>query len=125
MYRAYFSKRPNQRSKVIQRSSCFRNALWPPNLVGRTHDQSVMHYWGKSHAGVNRGQFAQEYRMVGRTPDQRVVHYWGRRSCRGQTGLTRVKSLRNALWLPDLVGRTLDQSVVHRWGRRSCRCQPG
>ena len=34
----------------------FRNALWPPNLAGRTPDQSVMHRWVKGHAGVSWGQ---------------------------------------------------------------------
>ena len=28
----------HQRSKVIQRSSCLRNVLWLPNLVGRIPD---------------------------------------------------------------------------------------
>ena len=35
-FESIFSKRPHPKSKVIQRSSCFRNALWPPYLVGRT-----------------------------------------------------------------------------------------
>ena len=38
------------------------NALWPPNLVGRTPDQSVMHCWGqrscRGQVGLSRGQFA-------------------------------------------------------------------
>ena len=36
------------------------NAPWPPNLVGRTHDQSVMHCWGlrscTGQPGSTRGQ---------------------------------------------------------------------
>ena len=36
-----------------------RNALWTPNLVGRTRDQNVTHCWGerscKSHMGSTRG----------------------------------------------------------------------
>ena len=38
-----FSKRRQQRSKAIQRSSCFRSTLWLLNVVGRTPDQSVMY----------------------------------------------------------------------------------
>ena len=38
------------------------NALWPPNLVGRTHDQSVMHWWGqrscKGQLDTTRGKSA-------------------------------------------------------------------
>ena len=41
-FESIFSKQPYPRSKVIQKSSCFRNALWTPNLVGRTPDESVM-----------------------------------------------------------------------------------
>ena len=37
------------------------NALWPPNLVGRTPDQSIMHCLGqrscRGQLGSNRGQF--------------------------------------------------------------------
>ena len=46
-FEGIFSKRPHERSKVIQRSSCLRNALWQPNLIGRTPDQSVMRCWGQ------------------------------------------------------------------------------
>ena len=67
-FESIFSKRPHQRSKVIQRSSCLRNALWPPNLVGRTPDRSVMHCWGRrscrGHPGSTRGQIAQECPMA-------------------------------------------------------------
>ena len=34
-------------------------------------------------------------------------------------GQPEVKSLRNALWLPNFIGRTSFQSVMHRWGQRS------
>ena len=37
-----FLKRPNQRSKVIQMSICLRNALWPPNLVGRVPECNTL-----------------------------------------------------------------------------------
>ena len=57
-----FSKRPDLGSKVIQRSICLRNALWLPNLVIRTPDQSVVHCWGqrscRGHLGSTRGQIA-------------------------------------------------------------------
>ena len=57
-----FSKQPHLGSKVIQESICLRNALWPPNLVGRTPDQSVMHCWSRrscrGQLGSSRGQIA-------------------------------------------------------------------
>ena len=37
-------------SKVMKGSAgvnLLYNALWPPNLVGRTHDQRVMRCWGQ------------------------------------------------------------------------------
>ena len=72
-------------SKVIQRSICLRNALWPPNLVERIPDQSVMHCWGQSHKGVSWGQVGVNLlnsalwppNLVGRTPDQSVMHLLG------------------------------------------------
>ena len=55
-----FSKRPHLESKVIQGSICLKNALWPPNLVSRPSDQSVVHCWGqmlcRGHLGSARGQ---------------------------------------------------------------------
>ena len=33
-----------------------RNSFWPPNLVGRTLDQNIIHSLDQSHAGVIRGQ---------------------------------------------------------------------
>ena len=38
------------------RGKLLRNALWPPDLVGRTPDQRVMHCWAQCHTGVNWGQ---------------------------------------------------------------------
>ena len=39
-----------------------RNALWLPNLVSRTPDHSVAHFWGqrscRGHLGSARGQIA-------------------------------------------------------------------
>ena len=56
-FKTLLSKWPHQRSKVIRRSNCHRNALWPPK--GRTPDRVVVHYWGqrshKSQPGVNQG----------------------------------------------------------------------
>ena len=44
------------------------NALWPPNLMGRTLDQSVVHCWGqrscRSQLGSSRGQFARQCPMA-------------------------------------------------------------
>ena len=58
----YILKRPHLRSKVIQESICLTNALWLPNLVRRTPDQSVVHCWGRrscrGHLGSSRGQIA-------------------------------------------------------------------
>ena len=73
------------------------DALWPPNLVGRTPDQSVMHCWVESHAGVIWGQPRVKLlrnalwspNLVGRITDQSVMHCWGQRSCRGQLGSSR------------------------------------
>ena len=63
-FKSIYSKWPDQRSKVIQISSCYR----PPNLVGRGP-------WPKKNAmlgskviqgstGVNHGSIAQECRMA-------------------------------------------------------------
>ena len=61
-FESIISKQLHHRSKVIQWSSCIRNALWLPNLVGRTPDQSVMHCWGqrscRGQLGSARGQIA-------------------------------------------------------------------
>ena len=44
------------------------NAVWPPNLVGRTPDQRVMHCWGwrscRGQLGSRRGQFASQCPMA-------------------------------------------------------------
>ena len=76
--KSIFSKWPHWRSKIIQRSNCHRNALWLPNLVGRTPDQRVMHCWGQGHAKVIWGQPGVKLlrnglwppNLVGRIPDQ-------------------------------------------------------
>ena len=79
--------------KVIQRSSWFWNVLWPPNLVTKNTEGSVMHFWGQrswGKLGSTRGQIAQKCPiLVGRTLDQSVVHWWGQRSYRGQPRLRR------------------------------------
>ena len=88
-FEGIFSKRPDQRSKVSQRSICFRNALWPPDLVGRTTDRIT---GVKCHARVNWDQPGVKWQncpamlwlsnLLGRILDLSVVHWWGRRSCR-------------------------------------------
>ena len=91
-----FSKQPDQRSKVIQRSSCLRNALRSSNLKGRTLDRSVLHSWVLGHAGVIRGQPGVKLvrnalwqpNLIERTRDRYVVHWWGQRF-RGQPGSIR------------------------------------
>ena len=92
-----FSKQPHPGSKVIQRSICHRNALCLPNLVRRTPDQSIMHYWGqRSCRGQPRGQpwvnllnCPMPPNLVERTSDQSIMYCWGQRSCRGRLGSTR------------------------------------
>ena len=62
----------------------FRNAIWPPNLVERTLDQSVTHCWNRGHAGVSQGQAEVKFfrnalwppNLAERTPDQSVMHRW-------------------------------------------------
>ena len=57
-----FSMRPHLGSKVIQGSICLKNALWLPNLVRSTPDQSVVYCWGQrscwGHLGSTRSQIA-------------------------------------------------------------------
>ena len=61
---------------VNQRSFSFGNALWPLNLVERTPDQSIMHWWGHRSYRVSRGQPEVSLlrndlwlpNLVGRTP---------------------------------------------------------
>ena len=61
-----------------------RNAVWPPNLVGRTLDQSVTHCLVRGHAGVSQGQAEVKFfrnalwppNLAERTPDQSVMHRW-------------------------------------------------
>ena len=124
-----FSKRPHLGSKVIQGSICLRNVIWPPNLVSRTPDQSVVLCWGQRPCRGQLWSFGVKLlrnalwppNLVGRIPDQSVMYCWGQRSCRGQLWSFGVSLLCNALWPPNLVGRTPDQRVMHYWGQRSCR----
>ena len=131
-FESIFSKRHHQRAKVIQGSSCLRNVLWPPNLMGNTLGQSVMHCWGQSswrgQPGSTRGQIVQECPMAtkfGRkNPWPKCID-----GVEGHVGVNwgqaEVKFLRNLLWLPDLTGRIIDRSVMHCCGQRSCRSQLG
>ena len=58
-----------------------RNALWQPNLIGRTPEQSVMHWCGqrscRGQLGSIRGKLLRKAlwqpNLIGRTPDQSVV----------------------------------------------------
>ena len=74
-----------------------RNALWIPNFVGKTSDQSVIHCWGQKPC---RGQLGLPEvkllrnapwlpNLVVRTRDQNIMHCWDQRSYRGQTGVAR------------------------------------
>ena len=123
------------------------NALWPPNLLGRTkpcyaspsiggvvfYPQSFTSYPQSFTFYPQSFTFALKpvtehnelpcvdnrtrVSSLGRTPDQSVMHCWGRRSCRGQLG--------SMPYIYNLVGRTPDQSVMHCQGQRSYRCHPG
>ena len=105
------------------------NALWPPNLVGRTPDQSVIHWWGqrscRGHPGSTRGQIAYKCRMTTKFGGK---NHWPKRNAllgsKVMKGSAGVKLFNNALWPPNLVGRTHDQSVMYCWGQRSCTGQP-
>ena len=74
-----------------------RNALQPPNLVGRIPDQSVKHCWGQRSCRVSWGQVGVNLlsnahwppNLVGRIPDQGAMHCWSRMSWRGHLGSTR------------------------------------
>ena len=96
-FESIFLKQSHQRSKVIRRSSCFRNALWPPNVVGRTPDWSVVHCWGqRSYKGQLVSTRVKLFRnalwlknLVGKTSAQSEVQCWGQRSYRDQPGSTR------------------------------------
>ena len=119
-----FSKGPHLGSKVIQGSICLRNALWLPNLVRRTPDQSVVHCWGqrscRGHLGSPEVKLLRNAlwppNLVGRIPDQSVILCWDQRSCRGPLGSIRGQLLSNTLWPPNLMGRAPDQRVMHCWG---------
>ena len=100
------------------------NALWSPNLVGRTPGQSLMHCWGqrscRGQAGSRKGvkllrNAVWPPNLVGKTLDQSVTHCWVRGHAGVSQGQPEVKFFRNALWPPNLAERTPDQSVMHRW----------
>ena len=125
-----FSKGPHLGSKVIQGSICLRNALWLPNLVRRTPDQSIVHCWGqrscRGHPGSNCLEMPYGHQIwweESLTKPQCIAGVKGHVEVGwGQVG---VNLLSNALWSPNLVGRTSDQSVLYCWGQRSCRGQLG
>ena len=98
--RAYFRSKPTQGQRSSppkvkgHQECCFRNALWPPNLVGRTSDRSVIHIWGQRTCRGKPG--VKLFRnplwlpiLVGRNPDRSEVQYSGQRSYRGQPRSTR------------------------------------
>ena len=79
-----------------------RNALWPPNLLERTPDQSMIHWWGqRSCRGQSEvkllGNAIWLLNLVGRIPNQSTMHYWGQRSCKGQPKSTRGQIARKSL----------------------------
>ena len=68
--------RSDLNSNVIRRSSCFRNARWPPNLVGWTPGQRGLH----------------------------CLHWWGQRTYRGQSKSTRCQIAQGCpLWTKGYV----------------------
>ena len=114
-----------------------RNALWPPNLVGRTPDRNMKHCRGqrsrRGHPGSTRVIQGSNHlnialgppNLVTRTPDRNMKHCW----VKGHAGIIRGQSevnlLRNALLPPNLVGRTPDRIIIHCRGQRSSRSHPG
>ena len=94
-FESMFSKWP-RRSKIIQRSGYFKNALWPPNLVGRIHDQSVMHWWSqkscRGQLGSTWGQIAQECPMTAKfgrkNPSTKCSAMMGSKVMQGSVGST-------------------------------------
>ena len=44
--RAYFRSDPTKGQRSSRGQVALKNALWPPNLVGKTPDRSAMHCWG-------------------------------------------------------------------------------
>ena len=134
-------------------SSCLKNALWLPNLVGRIPDQRVMQCWGQRSCKVSWGQpevklltpygyqtvAEPEPSRVGEPPTRKtkmrkkMKKNWGKmREATGKWGKIEEiilscppggERLVTAL-LPNVVGRTPDHSIMHCWDQRSCRGQP-
>ena len=116
-FESIFSKRPHQRSKVIRRSICLRNAIWQPNLVGRTPDQSIMHYWGwRSCRGQPEVKLLRNALwppdLVERTPGQSVMYCWGQRSSRGHRGSTRGQIAQKCPMATKFCRKNADQSTM-------------
>ena len=79
------------------RGQFFRNAMRPPNLIGRTQDQSVMYCWDRKSSKVNQRSIALwPPNLVRTTPDQSVMHCYGQRPCNGDEGSSRGHLSRNA-----------------------------
>ena len=99
-----------------------------PNLVKRTPDQSVVHWWGQRSWRLTWDQPGVELlrnalwppNLVGRIPDQSVMHCWVKGYAGVSWGQVGVNLLSNQ-WPPNLVGRTPDQIEMYCWGQRSCR----
>ena len=88
------------------------NALWPPNLVGRIHDQNVMHCWGQSSCtgqpGSTTGQIPQNCPVsakIGRkNPRPECNALMGSKVLQGSSGVNhRQNCSRNAIWLPGVI----------------------
>ena len=106
-------------SKVMKGSAganLLSNALWPPNFVGRTTDQSAMHCWGQRSCRVSWGQVGVNLlgnilgppNFVGRIPDQSIMHCWDGRLCRGQLGSIRLAmSYGYQIWWEEPLTRAL------------------
>ena len=145
------SKRPDQRSKVIQRSSCYRNTLWTPILVGRP-DKWVMHCWGqmscRGQPGSTRGQIAQECPMatrfgrknpwpksnallgskvlqvsIGVNQGENCIGMPYGYQCRGQLRSTRCQIAQENLMATKFGRKNPDPKMIHCWGQRSAGSQ--
>ena len=101
-----------------------RNALWLPNLVGRTSYQSVMHCWYQKSC---RGQPGQPQVKLPRSPygclmqyeeplTIVLMHFWG------QQGPSSGQIACKCIVATDLVGRIHDKNVTDVLYSCCCCC---
>ena len=103
-----------------------KNALWQPDLVGRTPDRSVVQWWGgRSYRGQPGSTRVKLLRNAVWQPNLKepLTKVKSNNGVEGHAGVswgqTGVKLLRNALWLPNFIGRTPDRKIIHWWVQTS------